>query len=90
MVGGVGALFDNPILNTKININQKLHRLEYHHGHFLEKQTLQIPGKIQPRNPEVYRQHAGKLLLPTVNLRFLKSCLNYVDGLRKTSYLDVH
>ena len=44
-----------PILNTKININQKLHRLEYHHGHFLEKQTLQIPGKIQPRNPEVYR-----------------------------------
>ena len=39
MVDGVGALFDNPILNTKININQKLHRLEYHHGHFLEKQT---------------------------------------------------
>ena len=55
MVGGVGVMFDNPFLNTKININQKLHRLEYHHGHFLEKQTLQIPGKIQPRNPEVYR-----------------------------------
>ena len=30
----------------------------------------------------------NQLPLPSVNLRFLKSCLNYIDGVRKTLYLD--
>ena len=32
--------------------------------------------------------HMNQLPLPSVNLRFLKSCLNYIDGVRKTLYLD--